>query len=253
MFLREGSVRYCSAIVSAVWLLGATAALGITVDELIDKNIQAKGGNERLRAVQVVQVNGKLLVNQGQFELAYQQIQKRPESVRIEAKLQGLTLIQAYDGSQAWQVSPFQGRKDPEKMSSDDAKSLVEAAEIGGSLYDYKAKGSKVEYLGTEDVDGTEAHKLKVTRKNGDVELVYLDPDYFLEIRTVSQRIERGVLVETETDLGDYEKVEGVLLPFAIESGPKNSSDKQKVLIDKAAINPSVDDSIFKFPATPGK
>ena len=79
-----------------------------------------------------------------------------------------------------------------ERMSADDVKALVEDTEMGGPLADWKAKGSTVEYLGTEDVDGTPAHKLKVARKNGDVSFVYLDPDHFLEIRIVTQRVRHG-------------------------------------------------------------
>ncbi len=173
--------------------------------------------------------------------------------MRTEATLQGMTLVQAYDGQEGWKISPFQGRKDPEKMSADDTKALIEDAEIDGPLIDWKEKGSTVEYLGTEDVDGTLAHKLKVTRKSGDVNYVYLDPDHFLEIRVVSQRMERGVQVETETDLSDYEKVNGVYLPFSIEAGPKGVSDKQKLILDKAEANPPVDDAVFKFPVTPAK
>src|SRR4029077_8272014 len=127
--------------------------------------------------------------------------------IRTEATLQGMTLVRAYDGTEGLKISPFCGRKDPEKMSVDDAKSLVEDAEIDGPLVDWEAKGSNVEYLGPEDVDGTLAHKLKVGRRNGDVSYVYLDPDHFLEIRILTQRIEQGAQVEVETDLGDYEKI----------------------------------------------
>ena len=162
-------------------------------------------------------------------------------------------LVQAYDGAQGWKISPFGGRKDPEKMSVDDAKSLVEDAEIDGPLVDWQAKGSTVEYLGPEDVDGTLAHKLKVVRKNGDVSYVYLDPDHFLEIRVLTQRTEQGAQVEVETDLGDYEKIAGVFFPFSIEAGPKGSSDKQKIIFEKAEANVPVDDAVFKFPATASK
>src|SRR5256714_11559425 len=177
-----------------------------TVDELIAKNVAAKGGADALRALQSVRLTGKLLVNEGQIQLAYVETKKRPGAIRDEVTLQGMTAIQAYDGAQGWKVSPFQGRKDPEKMSADDTKSLMEDADIDGPLVDWKAKGSTVEYLGTEDVDGTQAHKLKVVRKNGDVTFVYLDPDAFLEIRKVSQRMRHGAYEEVETDLGDYEK-----------------------------------------------
>ena len=135
------------------------------------------------------------------------QIKKRPDDVRTEASLQGMTQIEAYDGKEGWRVSPFFGRRDPERMSADDVKALVEDAEMDGPLVDWQAKGNAVEYLGTEDVDGTPAHKLKVTRKNGDVSFVYLDPDHFLEIRVLTQRTRHGAYEEVETDLGDYEKV----------------------------------------------
>jgi len=164
-----------------------------------------------------------------------------------------MTLINAFDGTEGWKISPFQGRKDPEKVSADDAKELIEDAEIDGPLINWKEKGSTVEYLGTEDVDGTPAHKLRVVRKNGDINYVYLDPDHFLEIRVVTQRMKNGAQVETETDIGDYEKINGVFFPFSLEGGPKGSSDKQKVVIDKAEANTPIDDTIFKFPATASK
>jgi hypothetical protein len=224
-----------------------------TLDELVSKNIQAKGGADALRSLQSLRLNGKLLVNQGQIQFSYQSTKKRPAEIRTEATLQGMTAVQAYDGKEGWKISPFQGRKDPEKMSADDVKSLIEDSEIDGPLVDWKAKQSTVDYLGTEDVDGTLAHKIKVVRKNGDVNFVYLDPDHFLEIRVRTQRTEQGAQVEVETDLGDYEKIGGVFIPLSIEAGRKGDPDKQKIIIDKAEANVPVDDSIFRFPAGPSK
>jgi len=129
----------------------------------------------------------------------------------------------------------------------------MEDAEIDGPLVDWKAKQSTVDFLGTEDVDGTLAYKLKVVRKNGDVSFVYLDPDHFLEIRILTQRIKHGAQEEVETDLGDYEKTAGVFVPTSIESGRKGDPDKQKIIIDKAEANVPVDDAMFHFPAAPSK
>ena len=224
------------------------AQKALTVDELVAKNIEAKGGADALRALQSLRLTGKLLVNQGQIEFRYVETKKRPGEIRTEATLQGMTAIQGFDGKEGWRVSPFQGRKDPEKMSADDCKGLMEDAEIGGPLVDWKAKGSTVDYLGTEDVDGTPAHKLKVVRKNGDVNFVYLDPDHFLELRIVTQRIEHGAQVEIETDLGDYEKVGGVFIAFSEEAGNKGSTDKQKIIIERGDPNVAVDDAVFHFP-----
>ena len=224
-----------------------------SLDELVAKNIEAKGGAQAVHALQSLRRTGKLLVNEGQIQLGYVEVKKRPLEVRTEATLQGMTAVEAFDGKEGWKISPFQGRKDPERMSADDVKELMEDAEMDGPLVDWKEKGSTIEYLGTEDVDGTQAYKIKVTRKNGDVNFVYLDPDHFLEIRILTQRVQQGALVETETDLGDYEKVDGVFVPTSIEAGHKGDPDKQKTVIDKAEGNVPVDDKIFQFPTTPAK
>ena len=224
-----------------------------TLDELVAKNIEAKGGADALQKLQSLKLSGKMLINEGQIQLAFIQMKKRPGEVRTEETLQGMTAVDAYDGKDGWRIYPFQGRKDPERMSADDVKPLMEDAEMDGPLVDWKAKGSTLEYLGTEDVDGTMAHKIKVVRKNGDVNFVYLDPDYFLEIRILTERTRHGAQEETETDVGDYEKVGGVFIPFSIEDGRKGDPDKQKVIIEKAEANVPVDDAIFHFPATATK
>jgi hypothetical protein len=233
-----------------VLIAAATPVFAYTADELAAKNVAAKGGAEQLAAIHSLRLSGKLLVNGDTLQLRLVTLVARPGEIRQEAELQGLTVVQAYDGRQGWKINPFQGRKDPEKMSADDAKSLGEdAADFTGALVDYKAKGYTLDYLGTEDVDGTEAYKLRVTRPNGDSSFVYLDPDYFLEIRTIDRRIEHGVPKETVTDYGDYEKVAGVYLPFEQVSAPKGSTDRQKVEYDKAEVNTNPDPALFRLPA----
>src|SRR5450432_487807 len=159
-FFGNPSENQMQAIIAIVKLLAAPVALGYSAEELAAKNIEAKGGAEKLHAIQSLRLSGKLLINGGVLELGYVALIKRPQSVRYEAKLQGLTQVQAYDGLQAWQINPFQGRKDPEKLSADDAKGMGEdAADVIGALIDYREKGYRLESLGTEDVDGTEAYK----------------------------------------------------------------------------------------------
>jgi outer membrane lipoprotein-sorting protein len=242
-----------SPLVVALLLFAAAGARAVTVDELIAKNIKARGGLDKIRAIQSLRTSGKMFIGQGGFsiELAYAQMIKRPGMVRMEVSLQGLTSVRAYDGSVGWQIQPFEGRVVPEKLSADDVKGLKLLADLDGPLVDYEAKGSRVEYLGIEDVDGTDAHKLKVTLKDGDVLYIYLDPDYFLEIRTIVQIKMRGAEVVEEEDLGNYEQVNGVMLPFSVESGPKGQSKNTKVTVEKADINVPLDSKLFQFPATP--
>jgi hypothetical protein len=234
--------------------LAARVVSAPTLEQLVDQNIEARGGAAALAAMKSLKIQGKLLIQDGQFELLYVQTVRRPSSIRTEATIQGLTQVQAFDGTTGWQINPFQGRKDPERLSTDDIKSLVETvADFDGALVDWQKKGNQLDYLGTEDIDGTLAHKIKLTRPSGDTEYVYLDPDHFLEIRLLSQRTEHGVQVETETDLGDYEKIDGVLIPFSVESGLKGSSDRQKLVVNKADVNAKTDDAWFAFPVVQPK
>jgi hypothetical protein len=230
-------------------ILVAVSAQAMTADELVNKNVAARGGMDGLQAIKSLRLSGKMIVGGFGAEIDAVQIYKRPGAYRFEGTLQGMTMVQSYDGKEAWRISPFQGRKDPERTSADDAKELAEQADFDGSWVNAGAKGNKLDYLSTEDVDGTEAHKLKVTLANGDVEYVYFDPDAFLVIRTLKQRTVRGVELREETDYSDYEKVNGTFVAFSTSSGNAGDTQRTKFTVDKADANASVDDATFAFPA----
>lgn len=223
--------------------LGACAQ---TVDEVIAKNIQAHGGLEKIKAINTLRNTSKLSF--GAYRATYLQENKRPDKVREEFALQGLAQVQVYDGKIAWQVSPFQGRKDPELMTAEDAKSLVVDSDIEGPLVDYKAKGHKAELMGHDSVEGTDCFKVRLAMKNGDVRYYYFDTDSFLELKLEVQTTIRGTLQETEQYFGDYEKVDGVYYPFAVEQAQKGSAQRQKLSVEKIEINAPVDDSRFVMP-----
>jgi photosystem II stability/assembly factor-like uncharacterized protein len=220
-------------------------------DEIVARHVEARGGAARLRAIQSLRLTGKARFggDDGAIEVGYGIAQKRPGRVRIEVSFQGLTSVDAYDGSEAWGTAPFGGRRDPFRQSADEARGLSHDADLEGPLVDWKEKGHRVDYLGTEEIDGTAAHKLRVTRKDGDVDYRYLDPDAFLEIRVVTVRRVRGVEQISETDLGDYEQVNGVWIPFSSASGHKDAPRTVHHLIERAEVDAPMDDAMFRFPA----
>lgn len=242
------SLWLCSA--GVVLALFSPHSRALTADELIAKNIEARGGAAAIAAIESIEMNGKLVIAFGDFkiDLGYRQINARPSFYRSEATVQGLTQIQAYNGSEGWKVDPFQGRRDPDKMGADEAREMARSADLDGPLVNAMETAKNVTYLGTEDVDGTEAHKLQLDLKDGDTQIVWLDPDYFLEIRVLTQSQYRGALQESETDLGDYEKVNDVYFPFSIESGQKGQPKAFKLVIDSAKANVEVDTNQFQFP-----
>lgn len=236
-------------LVTCIFCFSALASAQ-TAEELVAKNIQAKGGMDKIKAISSLHTSSDL--DAGGFKAALGQESKRPNLLRTTFTIQGMTQIQAYDGSNAWQISPFGGKKDPQLLGEDDSRGLVETADFDGQLVDYQAKGNKVEYLGHDQVDGDDALKLKVTLKNGDVFYYLLDPDTFLEIEVEKQQFIRGSVRESVTMLGSYKPVNGVMYPFSIESGSKNDADNRaKITVKKIEANVPVNDSDFKMPEAP--
>lgn len=230
----------------------APCLLAQTVDEIIAKNLQARGGADKLKSVKSIKSTATMSMGPG-IEAPGVLIQKRPMLARLEFTVQGLTAVQAYDGKNGWQIMPFMGKKDPELMAADEAKEIEENADLDGPLVDYKSKGHQVELQGKEKIEGTDAYKLKVTLKNGDVQTIYIDSDSFLDIKEVTKRTVRGTEQEIESAIGDYKAVDGIMFPFAVESGVKGTDQKEKLTITKVELNVPADDSIFKMPAAAPK
>ncbi len=227
---------------SVIFALQASAQ---TVDEIIAKNVEARGGMENIKAVKSLKMTGKMMA-QGQ-EMPFGIEMERPGKVRVEFTLQGKTAIQAYDGQTGWMVMPFMGSDEPEKMTADDLKDIEEQADLDGPLVDYKAKGHTVEFMGKEDMEGTEVYKLKLTLKNGNIRYIYIDTETNLELKTSSKQKRQGQEFEIDAFMGNYKEVKGLMIPYAVEQkvGGRTVSS---FTIENVELDPELDDSIFVMP-----
>ena len=224
------------------------AASAQTVDEVIAKNIQAHGGLDKLKSVRSIRTSAKF--SQGSFRADFHQENKRADKVREEFIIQGLAQVQAYDGKTGWQISPFGGRKDPELLSQDDLKSLVVDADIDGPLVEYKEKGHKAVLVGHDSMEGTDCFRIKLSMKNGDVRYYYLDADSYLELKLEIQTTIRGALQESELYYGDYEQVNGIFYPFAVEQAQKGSASRAQISVEKIEQNIPLEDAHFSMPVS---
>jgi hypothetical protein len=241
-------MRHAVIVLLAVCCCGAFS-FSQTADELIAKNIQARGGLEKMKAIKTIRMTGKF-EGGGGFTAAVGQENERPNLVRQTFTLQGMTQVVAYDGTTGWQIQPFGGKKDPELIGEDDLRDLLLDADIDGPLVEYKEKGSTAEYLGHDVVDGDDALRLKVTLKNGDIIYDYLDPDTFIEIRREIQQFIRNSVRDRVVGLGSYKPVAGVMFPFSISSGSKNNPDAQTSTAQKMEVNVTIDGADFALPAS---
>lgn len=227
--------------------LCATSLSAQTADDIIAKYIKTVGGMERIQAVQTLRRTGRF-TGGGGFEAAVVEESKRPSSVRQEFSLQAMTGVNAYDGHTGWKIEPWQGKKDPEALSEEEMRDILEESDFDGPLINYQQKGNRVELVGQEQVEGTDAFKLKVTLANGDVRYFYMDTDYYVPIRIETKRMIRGAEQEFETSLGDYKEVAGWYLPHSFETGLRGSQDKNKIAFDRIEANVPIDDQRFARP-----
>ena len=222
-----------------------------TADHLIAKYIARVGGMERIAAATSIRRTGKF-IGGGGFEAVVVQENKRPNLVREEFLLQGMTAINAYDGKSGWKIDPFGGKKDAESLTEEEMHGILADADFDEPLVNYKSKGYKAEYTGMDQVEGTDVYKVRITLANGDLRTYFMDTDSYVPIRMEEKRFIRGAEQEIETTLGDYKPVAGWLVPFAIEAGPKGQ-DKASITYQKIEVNVPLDDAKFRRPAAPAK
>ncbi len=242
-----------TTIVTAFLLLIVSFSLHAqTADEIITKYIKSIGGMKKIQSIKTVVRSGKY-IGGGGFEAVMRQENKRPNSVREEFSLQGMTGVNAYDGTTGWKIEPWSGKKDAESLGEEELKSIIEDADFDGPLVEYKKKGNTVKYIGLEPVEGTDALKIEIVRPSGDIYYYYMDTDYYVPIKIDIKRFVRGEEREYELTLGDYKEVSGVYFPFSVETNVKGSPDRAKVVFDKIEANVPIPDDRFTKPAVPAK
>jgi hypothetical protein len=231
--------------VAAALLLGAAGAGAQTLDEVVARNLQARGGLEKLKAVETARMTGRISFGIG-IEAPFTLERKRPKALRAEFTLEGAQGVQAFDGRSAWTLAP--GEKVPERLDPEETREVEDQADFDGPLVDWKAKGHALELLGKQKLGGGEVFRLKLVTKNGNLRHIFLDSGSFLEVRIEGKRRFNGSPVDVESALSDYREVSGIKLPFRIESGPKGVPQRQRIAFDKIELGVPIDDARFRMP-----
>lgn len=236
---------------SVLMILGSSAAAQ-TVEEVVASNLEAKGGEEAWMALETGRMTGNMRMGggaAGALEMPFSVEFKKPHKIRLEFTMQGMTAIQAFDGEIGWAILPFLGKTEPEEMAEDQVKQLKNQADFEGVLVNYEEKGHTVELVGQEEVDGTPAYKLKVTRADGDVDYLYLDEEYFVEFKMEAQREVQGSEMTIATVLGDYKEVDGLLFAHSMEMSFGGGDAQQVITIEKIELGVDLPDERFAMPA----
>jgi outer membrane lipoprotein-sorting protein len=167
----------------------------------------------------------------------------------VEIEFSGKTAVQVYDGTNGWKVRPFLNRNEVEPFTADETKAESAKGELDGLLVDYTAKGTKIELEGMEAVEGRDAYKLKLTAKAGNVQHVWVDAQSFLDVKVEgAPRRMDGRMHTVWTYQRDFRPVQGVMVPFVLETAVDGYPQTHKMVIEKVVINPKLDDALFTKP-----
>ncbi|MCK6680809.1 MAG: hypothetical protein L6R30_00140 [Thermoanaerobaculia bacterium] len=218
-----------------------------TVDQIVGKYLSARGGADKLTALQTLRQEGRVNAGPGRDGLVMREI-KRGGKIRFEFTVQGVTSVFASDGHKGWKVSPLEGEMAPKALPDEVLLDAREQADIDGPLVDWKAKGSKIELASREVLDGNDTYKLKITLKSGGVMFAYVDVKTSYLVKTEATRRARGREVRIETTFGDYKMVDGILFPHSVEVRAAGRPNALKIVVDKVEVNPTLNDSRFAMP-----
>jgi RNA polymerase sigma factor (sigma-70 family) len=229
----------------------AASAAQQSVDQILERHLDARGGREKLAAVKSVRMTGPLDLGGGATAQLTTE-QRRPDRFRQDFVMNGQTNVRAYDGKTAWYHIPFMGIREPTVMPPDELANILEEADIDGPLVDHKNKGHTIELVGREAPDGHECYKLKVALKNGKVRYHFLDAQTMQLVRVEGQQTEQGQEVSYVQKLSDFRDVNGVMFPFVSEVEQTSPGGAQKFVyrIEKIETNVPMDDAHFQMPAT---
>jgi hypothetical protein len=235
----------------------------LTAEQIADRNVAARGGLAAWRATKTISWKGTMGVGGTVYETVtpkgqLQQKQreemripfrfefKRPQMTRLELDFNGQTAIQVFDGTNGWKLRPYLGRKEWEAFSADEVKQAGAEPGIDGYLIDYSAKGARVELAGTDKVEGHDAYKVKVTRRDGQVRYVWVDALSFLDLKVDGEPRKFDNKMRTvEIYTRDFRAEQGLMLPHVFETVVQAVKGTEKIILESVSVNPPLDDARF--------
>lgn len=233
-------MKKLTILFAAIAMLAGTSAKAQNVDEIVKKHNEAVGGVDAWKKVNSIKFIGSINA-QGQ-EIPTSISMVNGKGMRFDMELMGTKGYQIVTPTAGWSFFPFgNGQTKPEPMTADDVKQVQDQLDVMDELMSYKNKGAKLEYVGKDDVDGTECFKLKHTNKDGQVTTLFVDPSTFHIIQKIAKMKANGQEADQTTAMGNFQKLpEGIVVPMSM------TTQGGELKFTKVEVNTIKDESIFK-------
>ena len=223
----------------------AAAPQSPTVDDIVAKYLEAKGGADKLRAITTVKMTGR--IKQQAAEIPVVTWAKRPNMMRRENTNEGQTFVVGFDGKTVWAINPLMSPVARQISGPAAAMTVQDTDDFDSVLLDYKEKGYQLELVDSDPVGGVATRHLRVTKKNGRAQDIYLNAETLLESRITMDIEQGGRKGQVATEFSNYKTVDGIMVPFQIRQ-TFNGQPVAEVLYTQIQFNTPMDDGLFKMP-----
>ena len=211
-----------------------------TADDIIAKNVDAMGGVAKITSLKTLKKSGNLSMQGMDIPMVFTISQMK--GFRLDVEVMGTSNYQIITPEKAFMFFPIQQMTEPKEMDAEAVKTMQAALDIQGAFVNYKEKGSTVEFVGNEKVDGADAYKLKVTGKSGKSAFYFIDVKTNRLVKTKAKVTgPDGVETEVESTFSNYKQnADGYWFAYA------TTTPQGPVVFDKIESNIAVDENIFK-------
>jgi hypothetical protein len=229
---------------AGVMLLTTAYVHAQTADEVINKHLAAIGGKDVLAKIKS-QVTESSISVMGS-DLSSTTTLLVGKGFKNVANFNGQEIIQCITPTSGWMINPLAGMTDPQAIPEDQLKEAQPTLEIGGGLFNYKEKGSKVELAGTENVEGVKAFKVKLTNKDGKESFYFIDPTNYYLVKHEASISMNGQDMTMVSTFSNYKKTDiGYIIPFTTV---RNQGFEMTITVNKVEFNKDIDPKIFEMP-----
>lgn len=221
-------------------------------DEIVSSYLEARGGVDTIKSLQSLKQIGEVNMPAMGMVMPIVIYQERPGKIRSEVEVNAngmeMEVINGFDGTVGWMINPMAGGG-VQEVPEEQLGSLKTQADMDGPLVNYADKGNTIEYVGQEDVNGVNAHKIKLLQADSTETFLFFDPETHLQVKSVSAGTNpmSGADAEVEQFYSDYREVEGVLRPFKIEI-KIDGQVFQTITMASVEANEDFDDTLFAKP-----
>jgi len=230
--------------ISCIVLPAAVSAQ--TAAEIIKKNIAAKGGEEKLRGIQSITRKGVITLVSSKMTFPVTSVRQRPNLLRSETLFQNKKMIDGYDGTTAWAISPMLGGKGEKavKMPAGDAQALIEEAQFDHPFL--RPDDYEITLVGSDSYLGEDVFVLKLSRSKVNFDYYFINSETWLEMKKVSTRVIKGKTIETTSRYKDYKNVNGILVAHRTES---RGVQRSQFEITSIVFNKKYSSAYFAMPS----